>query len=75
MKTRHLSWKRLLAIILALILVVQIMPMNALATKLQNANAIENSIATEEAAYSIEELDTEKTILDLRKIQISGNPM
>ena len=63
MKTRHLSWKRLLAIILALILVVQIMPMNALATELQNANAIENSIATEEAAYSIEELDTEKTIL------------
>lgn len=63
MKTRHLSWKRLLAIILALILVVQIMPMNALATELQNANAIENSIATEETTYSIEELDTEKTIL------------
>ncbi len=63
MKTQHLSWKRLLAMILALILVVQIMPMNALATELQDADVIEDRISTDETVDDIEDLDTEKTIL------------
>lgn len=63
MKTQHLSWKRLLAMFLAIILVVQIMPMNALATEIQNADAIEDSIATDETVDDIEDLDTEKTII------------
>lgn len=49
--------------ILALILVVQIMPMNALATELQDADVIEDRIATDETVDDIEDLDTEKTIL------------
>lgn len=63
MKTHRLSWKRLLAMILAIILVVQIMPMNALATEIQNSEVIEDRIATDGTVDDTEDLDTDKTII------------
>lgn len=63
MKTHRLSWKRLLAMILAIILVVQILPMNALATEIQNSEVIEDRIAVDETVDDTEDLDTDKTII------------